>query len=533
MKTISTSIYTFEDLITGGCLYVDKTEYMYRLITTPKGQFFCSRPRRFGKSLTVSTLDAIFKGKRELFDGLYIAGTDYDWRKYPVIHLDFAREITSSKDSLDESLSASLKNIAGLYGIDNLPEEGAALIFRELIRKLKVKHDADVVILIDEYDKPILDHMDSFDEAEEMRGFMDEFFQVIKGSEPDIRFTFITGVTKFAKVSIFSKLNNLDDITMREEYAEMFGYTDAELRYNFAEYIGEASEKNSQSSEELISEIKRWYDGFLFNENVETVYNPVSIGSFFNNGYKFKNYWFSTGTPTFLTKLLRRNHLIHADFDNVLMSESSFDVFDVVELSGDNVSNERLLQMLYQTGYLTIDKLIREKPRRIFKLKFPNYEVESSFNENLTGIYARPDSVNSCVNAIVTAADSGNTEALIVTIKTFFASLSYDIQIKEEKYYQSMFFAICKLSGMDIDTEVTTNIGRIDAVLKAVGHVYIIEFKLNSTEDSAFNQIDEKKYAEKYILPAKKTGDKVHKLGINFSYADNIRNITGYREEIV
>ena len=363
MKHINTSIYTFENIIKEDCLYVDKTEYFYKLVTKKSGQFFMSRPRRFGKSLAISTLDAIFRGKRELFKGLKIYDMDYDWEEYPVIHIDFARTVMPDQETLSESLGNILDSIAGEYDVSC---EGShpGIKLEVLIRFLKEKTGKDVVLLIDEYDKPLLDHMESPEEAEGWRKYMDSFYQVIKGSEKDLRFVFMTGVTKFAKLSIFSKLNNITDITMHRDYSEMFGYTQEELLEYFDEYLEDAVKTgikdrsgNPFSREGLIAEIKRWYDGFKFSEDGKNVYNPVSIGQFMDNRYKFKNYWFSTGTPAFLVGLLKKNRLTVEDVSEADMSVGAFEVFDVC------------------------------------RLRFPNYEVEWSFKENLVSAYMGKDPI--------------------------------------------------------------------------------------------------------------------------------------------
>jgi len=533
MKSISTSIYTFEELIKYNCLYIDKTEYIYKLISAPKGQFFMARPRRFGKSLTVSTLDAVFRGKKALFEGLYIYDAAYDWEEYPIIHLDFGRIVMKDIDELNQNILEMLSRMAVDYGIE-LSSEDAASAFEKLIYSINRKFDKGVVLLIDEYDKPILDHMKTPEEAEKYRSYMDSFYQVIKGSEAMLRFVFMTGVTKFAKVSVFSKLNNIEDISMREDYADMLGYTDDELVSYFSEYINDAVDRLGVTRDKLLNEIKSWYDGFRFYDTASSVYNPVSIGMFINGGYRFKSYWFSTGTPTFLIEMLKKNHLVQLDFENVNISESSFDTFDVARLAGSKVTADDMIQLLYQTGYLTIDKLVRSSPTITYRLRFPNREVSYAFSENLANAYVEGKGiVSSYVTSLLDAVDAGDTEAFIEVLKDFFAALPYDIHIREEKYYQSMVYVICKLSGMDIVTEVKTNIGRIDAVLRGVGHTYIIEFKLNKSADEALEQIDEKKYTEGFILPACDRGDAIHKLGINFCYSEGVRNITDWREEII
>ena len=536
MKPINTSTYTFAKLIEGGSLYVDKTDYFYKLVTSEGGQFFISRPRRFGKSLAISTLDAIFKGKKELFKGLKIYDMDYDWKEYPVIHIDFAATVMTDQDMLSESLGIILDRIAEGYGV-KCESKHPAIKFGKLIHELRNKTGNDVVLLIDEYDKPLLDHMRTPEEALSWREYMDAFYQVIKGSESDLRFVFITGVTKFAKVSIFSKLNNITDITMSRDYSEMFGYTQDELLFYFDEYLDDAVKNgatdnmgNLLTKDKLIAEIARWYDGFKFSEYGSNVYNPVSLGQFMSNHYEFNNYWFSTGTPSFLMRLIRKNGIVDSDISEAIMSRNMFETFDVAELAGDDVPDERIHQMLYQTGYLTIKSGLPGVAGRRLALGFPNMEVRLSFESNLFTAYTKKDA-ETFGERLQTKAMNGDTAGMIEGLKTYFASFPYNIQIKQEKYYQSMVRIIFEMSGMEFVTEDVTNIGRIDGVLKTDKHLYIIEFKLNKDADDALSQIDEKKYADKYILPAKEAGQTIHKLGINFCYDKDVRNITDWREE--
>ena len=532
MREITTSLYTVEDLIKGNCIYVDKTKYTYQLLKKAEAQIFCSRPRRFGKSLTISTLEAIFEGKRELFKGLYIDSTDYDWSVHPIIHIDFANGNVQTLELLTRTILETMQSTAQSYGV-SLQEDDPSLAFKELIRKLYDKTGKGVVLLIDEYDKPILEHIGSMEDAEKYRDYIGNFYQIIKGSERYLRFTFITGVTKFAKVSIFSKLNNLDDISMNPSYGTMFGYTQDELESYFKEYIDKAVDDTGMKRDELLAEIKNWYDGFKFADKSLSVYNPVSIGSFFNNGSDFENYWFATGTPTFLMKLLRSNHIVLSDLPRRTLNGTSFNTFNLTDLAQTSPDDERLTQLLYQTGYLTIDKLLWSSPDKVYQLKFPNFEVSYSFAQNLLSEYAPKASATDNVTKIRLAAMDGDTEAMIEHLKAFFSALPYDIQVKEEKYYKSIVYTIFRMCNMKMMTEVTTSIGRIDGVLDAGKHLYIIEFKLNKTADAALEQIDEKKYADSFIIPAKEKGQVIHQLGINFSYDEKTRNVSDWKEEII
>ena len=540
LKEITTSLYTFPDLIENNCLYVVKTAYIYKLLKVTKGQFFCARPRRFGKSLTIATLEAVFRGRRELFDGLYLGSTDYDWQVHPVIHIDFAQSSMRTLPQLKTWLCRELRRIARSYDLD-CSDDDPILFFDTLINDLYDKTKKGVVLLIDEYDKPIFEHLNHAEDALAFREFLADFYQIIKGDEPLLRFTFMTGVTKFAKMSVFSKLNNLDDITMDPGFACMFGYTQQEFEQYFSDWIEAAIADGVQSHKMvslnyagLLTEIKAWYDGFRFANEAESVYNPVSIGQFFRKHHVFANYWFGTGTPTFLIRLLKRNQLTVPDIDGTTLSEFYLNTFDLSELASDHVQNERIIELLFQSGYLTIERLERTNPELVYRLRFPNHEVAYSFEQYLLAAYMNPsDAPSRYVNELVSAAENGHAEDMILIWKDFFAGLPYDIQIKAEKYYQSIIYTICRLCGMDILTEVATNKGRIDAVLDAGAHLYIFEFKLHKTANAALAQIDTKAYAEKYLRAAHEKHQTIHAVGINFSYAPDDRTITDWNEELV
>ena len=530
---ISTSTYSFADLRRNGFLYVDKTKYFYQLVKRAKGRYFCARPRRFGKSLAISTFEAIFRGEKGLFNGLYIASADYAWETHPLIHLDFARMDVETLAGLKESLTKRLFDIAGAYDV-TISGSTPTILFADLIEKLCQKESAGAIILIDEYDKPILEHLGEGTEAEHFRDFLQGFYQIIKGMDAYEHFVFITGVTKFAKVSIFSKLNNLTDITMDARFACMFGYTQAELEQNFDGWLTQtlAHSAAKMNRTELLGKLKDWYDGFRFVVDAEPVYNPVSVGSFFLSGGVFKNYWFSTGTPSFLVKLATQNQLTLEDIHGAVMSESALDLFDVAELSAQAAGRDKLFQLLFQTGYLTIDQLLWDTPERVYSLRFPNFEVRYSFAKNLFSAY-QPQEQTSYVASIRRAAQSGDTESMMTWLKEIIANIPYHIQLPQEKYYQTMVCVILMMCGVDVRPEEMTNKGRIDAVLVTPQHIYIIEFKLNKSAEQAARQITDKDYGQKYRMTARAHGQTLHQLGINFSYDKDQRNITDWKETLL
>ncbi|NMA19014.1 MAG: AAA family ATPase, partial [Lentisphaerae bacterium] len=344
MKDLTSSVYTFEDLIKGQYLYVDKTEYIWNLIRPYKGIYFMSRPRRFGKSLTVSTLKAVFQGKKELFKGLAIYDKEYDWKEYPVIHLDMANCDAKTPLALRKYLARVLTRAASLHRVSvDIREDEPAASFESLV--WAVAKDSPVVILVDEYDKPILNAL-ATPEAAACRDVLKGFYSTIKKCESLERFVFVTGVTKFSHVSLFSDLNNLADITMHPDYATMLGYTQSEFEKSFAQRLDAAAGRLGITHEQLLAEIKAWYDGYRFHGKSETVYNPVSLAQFFINGCEFSNYWFSTGTPSFLLEVILRTNF---NFERALSEPVLGFAFNAFEI--DRIDP---LALLLQTGYLTI-----------------------------------------------------------------------------------------------------------------------------------------------------------------------------------
>ena len=349
MKDLTSSVYRFEKLRTEGYLYVDKTEFIWNLIQD-EGTYFLSRPRRFGKSLTVSTLEAVFQGKKELFKGLAIYDKPYDWKPYPVIHLDFANVNASTADQMESYLNDKLAMQASAFGVA-LKGTSSSTRFENLIQDLAGQ--GKVVILVDEYDKPILE---SFGKpyAQDILELLKAFYSVIKSYDANERFAFITGVSKFSHVSLFSGMNNPTDLTMRSDYATMLGFTQEEFEANYAEYIDVAVRKLGISREAFLEKMKKWYDGYKFSGNAETVYNPVSVTKFFESPDPlFSNYWFSTATPTFLLEYCRNTNF---DFKAILTDPVPEIAFDAYEL--DSIDP---LALFLQTGYLTIkDTTIRK-----------------------------------------------------------------------------------------------------------------------------------------------------------------------------
>ena len=519
MKKITSSVYTFEDIIKDEFLYVDKTEFIWSLISQGKAMYFLARPRRFGKSLTVSTLKAVFQGKKELFKGLAIYDKPYDWKQYPVIHLSFGDYsiVSDPEKELPEYLQAKLQEIASIYSI-SLTKPTPGLCFGELIDCL-AKND-QVVILVDEYDKPILDNITSPQIAQIQR-ILKGFFSVLKERNAKERFLFITGVSKFCHVSLFSDLNNLTDISMQRDYATMFGYTQEEFETYFTDRIDSACKQLNMPREELLPEIKAWYDGYKFHAKAESVYNPVSLAQFFTNDAEFNNYWFSTGTPSFLVELTKKTDF---NFEKTLSEPVMGLAFNAFEI--DKIDP---LPLLLQTGYLTIKSSFVDLGETLYYLDFPNREVKSAFETYLISDYASipQETVGANVFKMVKAIKARDINLFMELLKTFFAAVQYDIATDTEGRFQLLFYSVFLLIGVRVEAESRTNNGRIDAVICDGDHVYIFEFKMNKTAEIALEQIREKEYFRKY----QHSGRKIIFVGANFD--TSFRQITEWKSETV
>ena len=527
MKSINRGNSTFEVLKAKDYIYVDKTKYLYNLIKDDGSYYFLSRPRRFGKSLTLSTLDAIFKGKRELFKGLYIDTLDYDWKEYPVIHIDFSNIEYISILNLRKQIKDNLLIIASKYNVKIQDDFEYNQVLNSLIEELS--KNGKVVVLIDEYDSLLNNNINN-ENIEDIRSVLRGFYSVLKASSANIRFCFITGVTKFSKMSIFSSMNNLVDMSMSDEYSTMLGYTQEELEENFSEYIEKAVKDNKKNREEYLAQIKRWYDGYKFSANGESVYNPVSVGLFFSNGgIEFSNYWISTGGMTYLLTEIAKRVKFDASLSNcVKISKDRLCSTDIVQMLRTNISKENFLSLLYQTGYLTIKEATLVSGSYLLTLGYPNEEVENGLNEILLPAYVG-SAANSFDNLVIKSYfDNGDVESAMATLSSIFASIPYyELVFDRESAWHSGFVCMMNIVGADIIPESATNKGRIDSVLKCPGDIYIIEFKFNQSAEKAIEQIKEKKYYESYL----DTNKKIHLLGINFSTEE--KNILEWKDEVI
>jgi hypothetical protein len=499
MKKLSLPLNDFANVIEGNRIYVDKTQYLLPLVQE-QGFYFLSRPRRFGKSLLLSTFKYIFQGRKDLFKGLYIEDK-IEWKTYPVIYLDFLN-ISYKDTTLAEGLKHYLLIQAEEENIILNSDSPRDLLF-ELIKKLKAKYKKNVVILIDEYDKSIVDYIDEPAQAAINRDTLKNFFGTLKGMTVDIQFIFLTGVSKFSKVSLFSDLNNLIDLTLKEHFSTALGYTQSELETYFAEYLEKYSLKKNITLPELLAEIKRWYNGYSWN-GVDSVYNPYSILNFLDDG-EFLNHWFSTGTPTMVVKLLNKRYL--QDFKDVPLDIFELERYDITQVE------KHLISLLFQTGYLTITtKLDAEN----FLLNYPNKEVRDSFNSFRVADYIEGDvSLSSLKYGLKTGLFSGNMDLFVENLTILFAQIPYQIAItNREAYYQLIIYLTLKILGLEIIAEDSTNKGRIDAVIFVPNYIYVIEFKFSSSTKQALLQIKDKKYYEKYLADNR----QICLVGMNFDY---------------
>ncbi len=500
MKPITTSVYTFKDFIGGGFLYIDKTAAVRELIRPAKSQVFLSRPRRFGKSLLVSTLKAVFQGRRDLFDGLALGEADYDWPVHPVIHLDLGSAAADTAEGLSEHLLYALDRNAKEYGL-TLSRPTAPGRFLELVQSLSDRQ-GPVVVLVDEYDKPLLGHLGN-PSVKPIQNLLKQFYSVIKTTEALQRFALLTGVSKFAKVSVFSDLNNLTDLTMDPRAATLLGYTQEELEAGFPDYIARLADTLGKTVDDTLEELRVWYNGYRFEPTAPTVYNPVSVMKCFDT-QRIKNYWFETGTPTFLVNLLRENPV---DLSDLQAPETTFSTYDPLNLAP--------MPLLVQTGYLTLKGAEQLGDMVYYRLGYPNFEIEHSFNYWLAHDFsrAREPEMSGALLRMIRALQGGRIDEMLDTLRIFFANIPYDLSVSREKYYQTIFYTVFKLIGASIEAEVSTNIGRIDAVVKTEAGIFVFEFKLNGTAEAALAQIREKRYFEPYLGE----GRPVTLIGVEFS----------------
>ena len=495
-------IQDFDKIINEGYTYVDKTELIYKLVHEGS-YYFLSRPRRFGKSLLMSTLDAYFSGKRELFKNLAIEKLEEDWTAYPVLHLDLNTGKYNSKDSLTHALDDFLSRLEANYGTFH-SEKTLELRFMGIIERIYHKTGKPVVILVDEYDKPLLQSINNKELQEDFRATLKAFYSVLKTQDRYIRFALLTGVTKFGKVSVFSDLNNLIDISMDEGYDTLCGITEEEMHRYFEESIQKLAERYKISYEETCARLKKRYDGYHFVEYGTGVYNPFSLLSTFRAS-KFGSYWFETGTPTFLVQLLQRENFYLPDLTQQQVSADMLNCIDAMDRNP--------IPVIYQSGYLTIKDYDEEF--KVYTLGFPNEEVEEGFANYLLPYYAHTGSEGApmYVRNFVLALRNGKPEQFMKRMQVLFADTDYKIVGNAELYFQNAFYIVTKLLGFYTEVERTISDGRIDMIVKTKDYIYIFEFKYDQNADITLQQIENKGYAQPFVTD----GRKIVKIGVNFS----------------
>ena len=507
-KIYPIGIQNFEKLRKEGYFYIDKTALIYKMVKTGS-YYFLSRPRRFGKSLLVSTLEAYFQGKRELFEGLAIAGLEKDWTVRPVLHIDLNISKYETAEDLSDMLNDFLTNWEAVYG--SAPSETSlALRFKGVIKRAYEQTGQRVAILVDEYDKPMLQAIGNEELQRAYRSILKPFYGVLKTMDGCIKFAFLTGVTKFGKVSVFSDLNNLDDISMRKDYVEICGVSDQEIHENLETELHEFADARGITYDRLCTELKDCYDGYHFTHNSIGIYNPFSL----LNAFKYKefgSYWFETGTPTYLVKLLKKHHY---DLERMAHEETDAQVLNSIDSESTNP-----IPVIYQSGYLTIKGY--DERFGIYRLGFPNREVEEGFIRFLLPFYANVNKVESPfeVQKFVREVETGDYDSFFHRLQSFFADTTYEVIREQELHYENVLFIVFKQVGFYTKVEYHTNDGRIDLVLQTEKFIYIMEFKLNGTAEEALQQINDKRYA----LPFEADGRKLFKIGINFS--EKTRNI--------
>lgn len=504
-------IQNFESLISDGYIYIDKTNLIFRMVDEGK-YYFLSRPRRFGKSLIVSTLDAYFKGKKVLFKGLAISEKEKEWKTYPVLHLDMNVDNYNSKEVLDNVLDDYLSRWEKEYGVEQ-KAKSASLRLKSVILAAYEKTSMPVVMLVDEYDKPLLQSFDNECLQDEMRNALKAFYGMLKPLDGYIKFGFFTGVTKFSKVSVFSDLNNLDDITMWNDFSTICGITEKEIRNTVDDEIGLMAEQLQLTKEDCYNKLKTYYDGYHFCQNSEGVYNPFSLLSALKRK-ELGSYWFTTGTPTILIEQLKRNNYLLQNLTHEEVSEDLIGSMDSVKQSP--------IPLIFQSGYLTIKGYNEEF--KTYQLGFPNKEVEEGFTKFLVPYYSpiNKDQEAFFVTNFVKEIRTGTPKSFMKRLESLFADGKYQIIGDEEKYFHNAIYIIFKMLGFYVDVEYMTSDGRIDLLIKTADYIYIIEFKINESADVALQQIEDKQYAK----PFEADGRTIYKIGVNFS--TTTRRIDGW-----
>lgn len=495
----------FASLREGDCVYVDKTAYIEKIIHDGSRYFFLARPRRFGKSLFLSVLRYFFEGRRDLFEGLYIDSVDWDWEEYPVLRLDFNTQRYEEQGQLDATVSNYFSEWEEKYGIAN-HEENLSVRFGNLIRAAHEKTGHQVVILVDEYDKPLVGNLSNDDNFEHYRAKLASLYSNFKSSAEHIRLVFLTGVSRFSKLSVFSDLNNIKDVTFSNEYADICGITENELLGNFQQGIAKLAEERPTSVGEICRLMKKNYDGYRFAPKGSDIYNPWSVLNAMADS-SIRNFWNNTGAPTIIAEAL---HTTDADIEKITNSR-----WDVRRLAGLDLRNADPTALLYQTGYLTIKNYDFETDT--VTLKVPNDEVKYGLFNELLPYYVktRRNTPEGVVFDIIFAFCDGLPEEAMKNLDAYFAGIPYDMRMDNENNFHNAVYILLSLIGLKTQTEVHTSDGRIDLLVETPKFVYIIELKYDSTAQDALRQIEKKQYARRFATDPR----RLFRIGVSFSSA--------------
>lgn len=506
-------IQTFSEIVNNGCIYIDKSEFVYRLAKENGKFFFLSRPRRFGKSLLTSTLHSYFAGEKALFRGLAIEKLEQDWTQYPVLHFDLSGAKHQKKQQLEDYLDYILSEQESHYNISN-PPRGANNRLSNLIKTAHKQTGRQVVVLIDEYDAPLLDVAHKDEELDELRLIMRNFYSPLKLNEPNLRFVFMTGITKFSQLSIFSELNNITNISMDEPYAPICGITKEEVKTQMQPDIQELANVLGKSTEETFNDLTRYYDGYHFGWPSPDIFNPYSLLNAFARK-KIEAYWFSSGTPTFLLEMMRKYNFLPTQFGRVEAQSTDFDAPTETMTS--------ITPLLYQSGYLTIKS--RDPIFGIYTLDIPNREVELGLMESFIPNYIMPNTqvVNSTIVNMARTLYKGDINSMLQLLQSFLATIPYTNNTNYEGHYQQVLLIIFRLLGAWADVEVHTPKGRVDIVMTFMKRMYLIELKLDSSAQKAMAQIDLRDYAAAFS----QCGYPITKIAVNFD--SQTRNISDWK----
>ena len=498
-------IQTFSKIREEGCIYIDKTEHIYKLTHSSSNYIFLSRPRRFGKSLLTSTLRAYFEGRKELFKGLAIEKLETEWNQYPVIHLDLSLAKHSERENLIRYLHSFLEENEIRLGITPTNTIDTNLRFKNLIVNTYQQTGKQVVVLIDEYDAPLLDVVHEDENLPQLRLEMRNFFSPLKACDPYLKFVFLTGITKFSQLSIFSELNNIRNISMEEDYGGICGITEEEMITQMSEDLDILADRLKTSPEEVLAKLKDYYDGYHFTWPSADIYNPFSLLNAFASK-KLKPFWFESGTPTYLLEMLRKFNIPPSKIGGKLVRISAFDI------PIEQMKNKNITPLLYQSGYITIT--CYDENTQLYSLDIPNKEVRLGLMENLLDAYldVSNEEAGTAISLMSVPLRQNNLEEFFRQLRTFLSTIPYCENTDYEGHYQQVFYIIFSLLGHYADVEVRTPQGRVDVVLRTKTHLYVMELKLNQSAERAMNQIDIKNYPERFAL----CGLPIVKVGINF-----------------